>query len=466
MRRDTTLLFDVEADEAEDLTQQFWGSSRGWVSAEQPLVDAPARDLTGSIRVIRDGLTAFRPRQADTTDRINRVGRTRQHGAVRPAARRELTLAELATRELPLTDDVVAWDDAEPTRPQETFSPVVPLAERLGVGAVDPLLLRLGVVLLIGALLVPLAFALRPSDADGAIRTEPGAAAPAADVAALVEVEGEAGTASPATPALPAAGRAVGSAADTSDTSDTSDAARDDTVGVAPAAAPSPRPAPAADATATPSSADATAAGVGDVPQDEPVAVAAGAATVSATAERLMPECPQTYVAGAGDSWYRIASAAGITPDALMSENRATVDTPIFPGDDICLPAGAAVPAPPTTVPATTTPSTTAAPTTTMPPTTAPPATTAEVQAMIREIWPDELEAKALDVAWRESRYVATAYNGWCCYGVFQIYWTVHDGWLDDYGIYSSSDLFDARKNITAAYALYQRAGGWGPWGG
>ena len=41
-----------------------------------------------------------------------------------------------------------------------------------------------------------------------------------------------------------------------------------------------------------------------------------------------------------------------------------------------------------------------------------------------------------------------------------------HKSWLDDYGITSPNDLLDAQKNITAAYALYQRSGGWGPWGG
>ena len=141
------------------------------------------------------------------------------------------------------------------------------------------------------------------------------------------------------------------------------------------------------------------------------------------------------------------------------------------------------MPAPPTTTVA---PSTTSAPTTTVAPTTVAPSTPApttapsttvpsspstlaspeEVQRLIREIWPAELHEKALQVAWRESNYRANAYNGWCCYGVFQIYWTVHRSWLDDFGINSTADLYDARKNITAAYALYQRAGGWGPWGG
>ena len=86
--------------------------------------------------------------------------------------------------------------------------------------------------------------------------------------------------------------------------------------------------------------------------------------------------------------------------------------------------------------------------------------------ALIREIWPDELEERALQIAYRESNFKSTAYNGSCCYGVFQINWSSHKSWLGAYGITSANDLLDARKNITAAYALYQRSGGWGPWGG
>ena len=211
-----------------------------------------------------------------------------------------------------------------------------------------------------------------------------------------------------------------------------------------------------------------TSPAVGDVTQAT-VSPGAAVATVSATAERQIPACPSTYVAGSGDSWYRIADAAGVTPSALLAENRATVHTVILPGDEICLPAGATMPSQPSTTtqpPATTQPPVTSAPATTQPPVTSAPASAAQVQQMIREIWPDELEEKALQIAWRESNYIPTAYNGFCCYGVFQIYWSVHASWLDDYGIYSSSDMFDARKNVAAAYALYQRAGGWGPWGG
>jgi hypothetical protein len=166
-----------------------------------------------------------------------------------------------------------------------------------------------------------------------------------------------------------------------------------------------------------------------------------------------------------------------------MDQNLAGLETPIFPGDEICLPEDATVPAkpvvttaPPATAAATTAPPTTVKPTTTTTATTVKPTTTTapppapvstgDVQALIREIWPDELEERALQIAYRESNYKSSAYNGSCCYGVFQINWTSHRSWLSGYGIASANDLLDARKNITAAYALYQRSGGWGPWGG
>jgi hypothetical protein len=46
------------------------------------------------------------------------------------------------------------------------------LVDRLGLGAVDPLLLRLGVIVLIGVLLVPLAMSLRPASSNGSVQTE------------------------------------------------------------------------------------------------------------------------------------------------------------------------------------------------------------------------------------------------------------------------------------------------------
>lgn len=79
-------------------------------------------------------------------------------------------------------------------------------------------------------------------------------------------------------------------------------------------------------------------------------------------------------------------------------------------------------------------------------------------------MWPDHLEERALTIAWRESSHRPDAYNGHCCYGLFQIYYSVHRSWLTAYGVNQASDLYDPWKNARAAYGLYQRAGGWGPW--
>lgn len=87
------------------------------------------------------------------------------------------------------------------------------------------------------------------------------------------------------------------------------------------------------------------------------------------------------------------------------------------------------------------------------------------IEQIIRAAWPDDLEEKALAIAWRESRHQphVTSSTG-CCHGLFQIYWGVHRGWLDDVGVHSAQDLFDPVLNARAAYRLYQRAGGWDPW--
>lgn len=219
-----------------------------------------------------------------------------------------------------------------------------------------------------------------------------------------------------------------------------------------------------------------------------------GATTVSSVDPAT---CANTYEVVAGDFWVSIATAADVQLSALLEANGATKATAIYPGTEVCLPAGAAAPATtattaaPTTqastTVATTDPPTTPAPTTTDPPTTPAPTTAApattpattgdttpntpapsggDVEAMIREIWPDDLEERALQIAWRESNYRpdVTSSIG-CCHGVFQIHWEAHRSWLGQVGITSRDQLFDARLNIQAAYTLYQRSGGWGPWG-
>ena len=66
-----------------------------------------------------------------------------------------------------------------------------------------------------------------------------------------------------------------------------------------------------------------------------------------------------------------------------------------------------------------------------MPP--APPAP-GEIEQIIRDVWPDDLEEQALRIAWRESNYNPRAQN-YCCSGLFQIYYEVHAGWLAELGV-------------------------------
>ena len=98
----------------------------------------------------------------------------------------------------------------------------------------------------------------------------------------------------------------------------------------------------------------------------------------------------------------------------------------------------------------------------------APPAqkfTRAEVIQIIRDAWPDELEERALAIAQRESKLQPQVVNRFgCCYGLFQIYYRWHKDWLPNVGVNSAQDLLDPRLNAIAAYRMYQRNNGWGPW--
>lgn len=90
-----------------------------------------------------------------------------------------------------------------------------------------------------------------------------------------------------------------------------------------------------------------------------------------------------------------------------------------------------------------------------------------EVVAIIREVWPDELVENALYVARRESNLrpsVVGGRNG-CCFGLFQIHWSVHRAWLQNSGVGHPSELLDPRVNTEAALVLYRRNGNsWRPW--
>jgi LysM repeat protein len=167
--------------------------------------------------------------------------------------------------------------------------------------------------------------------------------------------------------------------------------------------------------------------------------------------------CASNYTVQPGDSWTLIAKKAKVKVSALYAANGATAQTPLYAGRSMCLPAGAA-PAPTTTA----APPNTPAPTTTVPQKSY---TKAEVEAIIRAVWPDDLEDKALAIAWRESNHKPGVRN-WCCFGLFQMHWNAHKKWLATIGVTDSSQLFDPLVNANAALTLYYRAGGWGPWGG
>ena len=120
----------------------------------------------------------------------------------------------------------------------------------------------------------------------------------------------------------------------------------------------------------------------------------------------------------------------------------------MFAGRSVCLPSGATAPSSAAATPSTV---------------TVRAYTAAENEAIIRAVWPDELEEEAMRIARRESNLQNRAKNS-CCYGLFQIHWNAHKSWLSGMGVTNAGQLLDPNVNVAAAYALYQRAGGFGPW--
>ena len=180
------------------------------------------------------------------------------------------------------------------------------------------------------------------------------------------------------------------------------------------------------------------------------VPAATGAPVPTAPPTTAPPTTPRsgstgTYVVEAGDSLFGISRALGVPFASLLSANGLTAASLILPGRALTVPSASAAP------PSTTSPS------------IAPSAVSrAEAERIIREVWPDALEQRAVDIARRESGLRPTAQNS-CCVGLFQIYYDVHSAWLAGLGIGSRHALFDAHANARAALALYQQAG-WAPW--
>ena len=310
-----------------------------------------------------------------------------------------------------------------------------------GSAPIDPLLKRLGVLAVVIAVLVPVALSFRSDDTGSVGPTQ-------ADAASLSTLDATA---------------ASDTAAVAGDSADPTDPWAGIDVNALPPAVPvNPDPtstAAAATQEAAPASASTAAISA--------PAVARAEAKVATT-----NTCPKKYTVASGDAWILIAQRAKITLKSLLATNGASTSTPLYPGRSICLPANAVKPvAKPATTP-------TAKPVVKAPSTTVPKATTttapkpptrtytkAQVIKIIRDVWPDNLEDKAIAIATRESN-LTPAVKNYCCYGLFQIYYKVHKNWLATIGITSAWQLYDPHTNAYAAYVMYLRSGGWGPWGG
>ena len=200
-----------------------------------------------------------------------------------------------------------------------------------------------------------------------------------------------------------------------------------------------------------------------------PTPVATPAATQPpATTAKPAPVCNKKYTVVRGDSWSRIAGKVNVNTGDMLDANNATARTLLLPGKTVCLPANATATttAPPTTAPRPTPTTAKPAPTNTTPPLVKTRAySKAEVEAIIRSVWPAELVDWALKQAWKESNYQNNAYNS-CCYGLYQLNFNAHKTWLARCGVTTPSQLFDPRVNTEMAVIVFRRMGGQGPWTG
>ena len=438
---------------------EFWGGQTEWAPQRRP--SAERRGLGSTIGRWWDGLLGGGTGAEHAGGDGHRAhGRSSTSGA--PIDRSEDRRGNDAGHDGAMIEDDATFDAGDDAW---TFEPEPLPGRRLGA---DPLLTRLGGLAVIVTLAAPLLLGFT-SSGSGSPSTDP-----LATIAGVSSVEPAAPASTPSTATI-AATIAANTAATTPVSAE-----------VSPSAASTLATAPVTVEATTPVSASAATASLEAAPEPATTAPATTAPAVTAPAVTA-PACGKQYELAAGDYWIRIADAADVSLADLLAVNGSSVDTMLVPGRSICLPAGASTPSPPPTAPpptatATTVPATTAAraPATTTPsrpaPTTVAPAPTApaptapavpESQAttIIRKVWPDDLEERALEIAWRESNHKSNV-NNFCCYGLFQIYYSVHKSWLSAIGVDSAQDLFDPQLNAQAAYMLYQRAGGFGPWGG
>ena len=169
------------------------------------------------------------------------------------------------------------------------------------------------------------------------------------------------------------------------------------------------------------------------------VVVATSLFGISILSSPVGAKCAPNYEVKRGDSWWSIAESEGVSLRALLKLNGAKPSTLVKPKDQVCVPQKPAEP---------------------------PSYTSAEVVQIIRDIWPDELEERAIAIARRESKLEPGAIGipNNCCYGLFQIYFKWHKSWLPMVGVTTPRQLLDPRLNAIAALEIYRRNGGWSPW--
>lgn len=173
------------------------------------------------------------------------------------------------------------------------------------------------------------------------------------------------------------------------------------------------------------------------------------------------PQCGAKFTVQLGDSWSLLADYAGVATRELLQVNKANARTVIVPGDELCVPSGARMRRPAPVV--TTQPARQASAPKPIVVVAAKRFTAAQSTKIIRDVFPDALEKRALEIVQRESHTNAAAYN-FCCYGLFQIHFQAHKSWLATIGVTNPSQLLDAGTNARAAITLYKRSNSWAAW--
>ena len=191
------------------------------------------------------------------------------------------------------------------------------------------------------------------------------------------------------------------------------------------------------------------------------------AQSATAQSESSEPACGLEYTVQYGDSWYGIASRAGVKAGPLAALNGKTLSSPLKVGQVICLPQGAKRPSVATTTqPRTSSSSGSASSSGDMRTVTNPSVRSysrTEVEQIVRDIWPDNLENDALFVVERESHFNPGS-RSYCCIGLFQLNWSAHKSWMANYGVTDPAQLLDPTTNARMALVARERAGSWRPW--